>query len=85
MIPSSEMRWYCGSLTCESTKSVLGDPTYIDCDLGEAYKLEGGVPVSLNAYIDLGSQLPALAVGENEITFDNTVTDLKVVPRWWKV
>lgn len=85
VIPSAEMRLYYGSLTCESTKSVLGDPTYIDCDLGEAYKLEGGVPVSLNAYIDLGSQLPKLAVGENEITFDNTFTEVKVVPRWWRV
>ena len=85
MIPSAEMRLYYGSLTCESTKSVLGDPTYIDCDLGEAYKLEDDVPVSLNAYIDLGSKLPILAVGENEITFDNTFTEVKIAPRWWRV
>lgn len=72
-------------ITAMSTASPLGNPTYIDCDLGEAYKIENGVPVSLNAYIDLGSNLPVLAVGSSEITFDNTITEVKVVPRWWKV
>lgn len=61
------------------------DPIFIDCDLGEAYTNEGGVYRSLNQYIDLGSELPKLGVGENEITFDNTITELKVTPRWWKV
>lgn len=68
-----------------STVSQLGDPTYIDCDLGEAYLIKDGAPISLNQYIDLGSDLPKLGAGENEITFDNTVTSLKVVPHWWKV
>ena len=68
-----------------STVSLLGTPTYLDCDLGEAYKYEGGEIVSLNAYIDLGSELPTLASGSNAITFDNTVTSLKIQPRWWKV
>lgn len=61
------------------------DPIFIDCDLGEAYTNEGGVYRSLNQYIDLGSDLPKLGVGENEITFDNTITELKVTPRWWKI
>lgn len=73
------------SIIADSTKSMLGDPTYIDCDIGEAYLLSDGMPVSLNQYIDLGSELPKLGVGENEITFDNTITELKVQPRWWKV
>ena len=68
-----------------STVSMIGNPTYIDCDLGEAYKIESGSIISLNAYIDLGSQLPTLSAGSNEITFDNTVTDLKITPRWWKI
>lgn len=67
----------------ESTKSVLGTPTYIDCDLGECFKIDGGAIVDLNRYIDLGSDLPKLAPGANEITFDNTVTKLEIVPRWW--
>lgn len=74
-----------GAVTAFSTQSVLGNPTYIDCDFGEAYKIDGGEVISLNAYIDLGSDLPKLASGANEITYDNTITQLKVVPKWWKV
>ena len=73
------------SLTGYSTQSMLGNPTYIDCDLGEAYKYVDGAFVSLNRYIDLGSKLPTLAAGSNEITYDNTITDLQIVPRWWRV
>jgi len=69
----------------DSSKPLLGDPTYIDCDLGEAYKYVGDNLISLNQYIDLGSELPTLASGNNEITYDNTITDLKVTPRWWVV
>ena len=72
-------------ITAMSTASPLGNPTYIDCDLGEAYKIEDGEFLSLNKYIDLGSDLPVLAVGLSEITFDNTITEVKVTPRWWKV
>lgn len=68
-----------------STKAVSGVPIYIDCDLGEAYIIIDGAYVSLNHRIDLGSDLPTLGVGANEVTFDNTITELKVTPRWWKV
>jgi hypothetical protein len=47
--------------------------------------IKDGQPISLNQYIDLGSDLPTLPTGATEITFDNTVTELKVTPRWWKV
>ena len=72
-------------ITGNSSVSILGNPTYIDCDLGEAYKIVSGSVISLNAYIDLGSTLPALNSGANAITLDNTITQLKIVPRWWKV
>ena len=71
------------AIKANSTISILGHPTYIDCDLGECYKIESGEYISLNGKIALGSDLPTLASGENEITFDNTITELKVVPRWW--
>ena len=71
------------SAVVESTQSILGTPTYIDCDLGECYKIENGAVVDLNAYIDLGSDLPSLIPGTNEITYDNTITDFKIQPRWW--
>ena len=76
---------FIGEITVDSTLSILGHPTYIDCDLGEAYLINEGETVSLNAYIDLGSDLPKLSTGANTITFDNTITELKVIPRWWKV
>ena len=67
------------------SSQIITDPIFIDCDLGEAYIVEGGVYRSLNQYIDLGSELPTLGAGANEVTFDNTITELKVTPRWWKV
>lgn len=69
----------------DSTKSYLGEPTYIDCEIGEAYKIENNEIISLNAYIALGSDLPVLKSGANEINLDNTVTELKVKPNWWKL
>ena len=69
----------------DSTQNFLGDPTYIDCDLGECYKYESGEIVSLNGVISLGSDLPKLSSGTNTFTYDGTVTELKVTPRWWKV
>ena len=69
----------------DSSVGILGKPTYIDCDLGEVYKMENDTLVSLNRYIDLGSELPVLAPGVNGVTYDNTITSLKIAPRWWKV
>lgn len=74
-----------GRTIVDSTLSLLGNPTYIDCDLGEAYKYVDGSPVSLNSKVALGSDLPVLAPGSNKITFDNTITDLKIAPRWWRI
>lgn len=68
-----------------STLDRLGDPTYIDCDLGEAYKINDGDVVSLNSFIDLGSNLPELASGANKITCDNTFTEVAITPRYWTV
>lgn len=73
------------SVVVNSTMTYLGEPTYIDCDLGEAYKIENGTFISLNSYIDLGSDLPTLAAGSNEINFDSTVESLEITPRWWKL
>lgn len=74
-----------GDVTGESTQSQLGNPTYIDCELGDAYKIVSDEYVSLNSNVDLGSDLPKLAPGSNTVTYDNTVTELKITPRWWKV
>lgn len=69
----------------DSTVNLLGHPTYIDCELGEAYRIVNDEYQSLNKYVALGSDLPTLAPGPNKVTFDNTVTDLKIAPRWWRI
>lgn len=76
-----------GQITATSTQEVLGTPTYIDCDIGEAYKIVNGVVISLNRYIELGSQLPVLVPGVNTVkrSSTSTPTSILVTPRWWKV
>ena len=76
---------YSLKLYADSTQLVLGHPTYIDLDLGDVYKIENDNYVSLNRWIIFGADLPTLKPGDNEVTFDNTITSLKIVPRWWKL
>lgn len=72
-------------VTGYSTKTALGSPLYFDLDIGEAYKIESGAVVSVNNAVSFPAELPVLKPDANTITFDNTVTQLKVVPRWWCV
>ena len=69
----------------DSTVSSLGTPLFIDLDIGEAYKEENGEIISSNTGVSLPAELPTLKAGSNTITFDNTVTQLKIVPHWWGV
>ena len=71
--------------TVDSTVYLLGDPTYLDCELGEAYKIEGGEIISLNQHIDMGSRLPRLVPGDTEFELTGNITECKVTPRWWKL
>lgn len=68
-----------------STKSMLGSPLYIDLDIGEAYNTDSGTAVSVNNAVSIPAELPVLPPGDTTITYDNTITQLKVLPRWWKV
>ena len=77
--------WITAPTMYGDSSKLVSVPIFIDCDLGEAYIVENGVYRSLNQFIDLGSELPKLASGSNTITFDNTITQLKMTPRWWKV
>lgn len=74
-----------GNIYGDSSQSVLGNPLYLDLDIGEAYKIVSDEIVSVNNGVFLGAELPELKPGANTITFDNTVTTLKIVPRWWAV
>lgn len=72
-------------LSAVSSISALGNPTYIDCDTGTCYMIVNGRYIPLNHVIDLGSNLPVLDSGSNTVSYDNTITSFKVVPRWWQV
>lgn len=74
-----------GAITGNSTKSALGEPLYFDLDIGEAYKVEDGAVVSVNNAVTIPAKLPVLVPGSNTITYDNTITQFKIVPRWWEV
>jgi len=83
VIGSKTIRYY--GLYCDSTKQVSGNPLYIDLDIGEAWNEDSGTPVSMDNVVTLPAQLPTLASGSNTITYDNTITSFKVVPRWWRI
>lgn len=74
-----------GELHGISSLSALGTPTYIDCDIGESYKIVNDEPVSLDNAVEIGASIPVLSSGSNAVTYDNTVTSFKIVPRWWQV
>lgn len=72
------------NMTGNSTKSALGNPLYFDLEIGEAYKIENGAVVSVNNAVTIPVDLPVLKpLTGTAITFDSTITSLKVVPRWW--
>lgn len=73
------------NMVIHSTYSGLGNPTYIDLDLGEAYKISNGEVVSLNNLVSIPATMPTLKPGINLFTKYASVTQLKVVPRWWQL
>ena len=75
-----------GAISGYSTRTPEGSAVFIDLDIGEAYFHVDGSPVSADNLVSFDNyELPELDPGTNVITFDNTVTQLQVVPRWWKV
>lgn len=57
----------------------------IDMDIGEAYFAISNYIIKANKFVSLGADLPKLQSGNNLFTYDNTITSLSVVPKWWKV
>lgn len=72
-------------ITVDSTINILGNPTYIDCATGEAYKYVNDTMVNLNSKIPLGADLPVLVPGPNQVFKANSITRFNVVPRWWRI
>lgn len=75
----------CSGVSAVSSVSALGGTSYIDCESGIAYRYINSLPVGINKAVTLPAELPELKAGSNTITYSNTITDFKVVPRWWKV
>ena len=73
-----------GKISVNSTKSALGN-LYIDLEIGMCYRIEDDEVIPINTAVILPADLPTLTPGENVITFDNTITDFQVTPRYWKL
>lgn len=60
----------------------------IDCESMEVYSLPEdnlrGYLINWNPYIKF-VEAPELVPGGNEIAYDNTVTDVTIIPRWWSL
>ena len=68
-----------------STKTLVSDTMYIDLDIGEAYIVNSGVVSSVDNMVSIPTTLPTLAVGSTTVTYDNTITNFKITPRWWQL
>lgn len=73
--------------TVNSSKNTLEDvDIYIDLDIGEAYSIDSDDnAVSLNNFVNLGSELPVLPSGTTTISYSNTISNVEITPRWWRV
>lgn len=69
----------------DSTLNIQSVPANIDLDSGEVYGIVANRIVDLNKNVAMPTVLPKLESGETEIAFDNTITQLTVTPRWWKL
>ena len=59
--------------------------TYIDLETFEAYADNGGVISSRNEYVEIGNQEPELVPGTNQINLTSGITQIEIVPRWWRI
>lgn len=73
------------SATADSSKPTVSGDIYVDLDIGEAYGIDAGSVISLNNFINLGSELPVLPSGSTTITYSNTISNVEITPRWWRV
>lgn len=76
---------YGAPLSFKGDSSKTPGNVYIDTDIGEAYFVSNGEILNANSYIYIQNKLPILDPGINTITYDNTITSLKITPRYWKI
>lgn len=74
-----------GEPTGYSTKQNSGT-TFIDCETGLCWQDVNGTLASADSYVNLPIELPKLAPNATTgFSKPNTITSLKVTPRWWRV
>lgn len=72
------------------TLTIEGDdPTqeiHIDCEAMEAWTESGGVIAPANDLVqNAGDAFPTLESGVNAINLDSTMSQITIIPRWWRV
>ena len=72
------------------TLTIEGDdPTqeiHIDCEAMEAWTESGGVISPANDLVqNAGDAFPTLDSGVNAINLDSTMSQITIIPRWWRV
>lgn len=72
------------------TLTIEGDdPTqeiHIDCEAMEAWTESGGVITPANDLVqNAGDAFPTLDSGVNAINLDSTMSQITIIPRWWRV
>lgn len=72
-------------LWAKTTLSTLGNPLYIDCETGAAYKYVSGEYVSVNSSVWMGAYMPVLPPGDTEVSYSGNISALQIVPRWWTI
>lgn len=75
-----------GVVSVDSSVSANGAPTYIDLDIGEAWIVENDEMISVNKSVYIPDILPVLKGNQNTVvSFDNTITRLDIIPRWYTI
>ena len=74
-----------GEPTGHSTMQNSGT-TFIDCETGLCWQDVNGTLASADSYVNLPIELPKLAPNATTgFSKPNTITSLKITPRWWRV
>ena len=65
---------------------TAGQEIYIDCEIMEAWSLNGSAIIPRNDYVQyVGNKFPVLASGVNGISMSGNITRVEVTPRWWRL
>lgn len=75
-----------GNQTLTIASGSANQVIYIDCDSQEAWEIVGGGKLSRNDYIqNAGEVFPVLNPGVNNIILGTGITNVEIVPRWWRI